>query len=224
MKKINYKVMAIRIAASIIGVFFVGASVGVFQSTALGNDPFSCMNTSISKVIGWDFSVWQLLLNVIIFIPSLLFYRKAIGFGTIFNMVFVGVFADIIRPLMEKYAAPHYNFPIRLFLMIFAVVLICVGVALYVSSDLGMAPYDALAYILQKFTGINFSYFRIATDIICVLLGFFFGLSIGIQFEVVGIGTVITAFGTGPIVRLFQEKIFVPLMKKLGYEPKEQVK
>jgi uncharacterized membrane protein YczE len=221
MKKINIKTYIYRAISVVLAVFLIGGSVGVFQSLSLGNDPFSCMNTSVSEFIGWKFSVWQLLVNAVIFIPTILFYRKAIGFGTVFNMVFCGIFADIVRPLMVQVLENHFFMPIRIILMLIAVILLCLGVGVYASADMGLAPYDALAYILEKYTKINFSYFRIMTDVICVAIGFIFGLKLGIQFEVCGIGTIITAFGTGPIVRFFQNRVGIPLMRKLGYQAKK---
>lgn len=216
----SFKLYAIRIIIVIAAVFFIGAAVGIFQTVALGNDPFSCMNTAVSTFINWKFAYWQLFVNCILFIPTIIWFRNAIGFGTVFNMAFVGIFADIVRPAVQKLTDGILNMPLRIILLTASVIMLCLGVALYIATDTGMAPYDALAYILEKFTGINFSYFRIATDVICVIIGFIFGMKTGIHFQIVGIGTVITAFCTGPIVRFFQNKTAVPLLHKLGYDSK----
>lgn len=213
-KKYSHRILIIRLLATIIGIIFIGISVGIFQSIRWGTDPFTCMNTGISRAIGWKFGIWQLTMNCVVFIPSLLFYRHAIGIGTIINMSCVGLIADLIRPQAEKIIN---NIELKILFLIISVLLLCFGVALYVSANLGIAPYDALSYILEKFTGINFSWMRIITDVSCVIIGFCFGLKTGIQWDIVGIGTIITAFGTGPILRFFQNKITIPLLKKLGY-------
>jgi uncharacterized membrane protein YczE len=44
----------------------------------------------------------------------------------------------------------------------------------------------------------------VSTDFLCVAAG-------GILGATVGIGTVLTAFGTGPIIQFFNEKISIPL-------------
>ena len=61
--------------------------------------------------------------------------------------------------------------------------------------NMGMAAYDALGLIIEeKVSGrIKYQNIRIATDITCILIGVFTG-------SVVGIGTIISAFFTGPLI------------------------
>ena len=205
--------LLVRAVLVIIGTIFIGVAVGIFQSAKLGCDPFSCMNTGVSRRIGWSYSAWQLLVNLVLFIPTLLFFRKAIGFGTVFNMVFVGIFADLSRPFFQMII--NDNIILRFIAMLFSVCLLCFGVSLYVAANMGISPYDALSYILEKYFKLNFSWFRIMTDVLCVTVGVIFGIMGGYLWEIVGVGTVITACGTGPVVRFFDKKIVHPFVIKL---------
>jgi len=81
-----------------------------------------------------------------------------------------------------------------------------VGCSFYVTCNLGMAPYDAISYLVPERTKIPFRWWRIFLDVVCVSVGFACGASIGI-------GTLIMAFGTGPILPLLNQYVAKPLLK-----------
>ena len=91
----NLSACLIRGLAVVIGIFMVGIAVGLFKIAAMGADPFTAMNTGISSRIGMQFGTLQLIVNAIVLVFVFLFKRQFIGFGTIFNMVFVGYTADL---------------------------------------------------------------------------------------------------------------------------------
>ena len=86
--------------------------------------------------------------------------------------------------------------------------MVCFGVALYMFCDLGSAPYDRLGVIIENYSHgkIKFKWARVCLDIFSTVVGFLTG-------SVIGIGTVIIAFFTGPIVRFFREKVIAPRIK-----------
>lgn len=55
-----------------------------------GLDSFTAVNTGISNKLGIGLGVYQLAVNLVIFIFILWLDRKQIGIGTILNMVLVG--------------------------------------------------------------------------------------------------------------------------------------
>ena len=79
------------------------------------------------------------------------------------------------------------------------------GTSLYFVADLGVSSYDAVALtISEKCKRISFQYCRITTDILCVVIGFVFHVT-------VGIGTVITAFMMGPVIQWFNVHLSEPI-------------
>lgn len=71
---------------------FIGVAILSMGTTFLrgGLDPFTAMNTGISNKLGIGLGVYQLAVNLVIFIFILWLDRKQIGIGTILNMVLVG--------------------------------------------------------------------------------------------------------------------------------------
>ena len=112
-------------------------------------------------------------------------------------------------------------------LRIFALLLRCIfaglGVAFYMVAEMGIAPYDSAALILQKWTKgrIPFQFARVITDVVCVLTGIVFCLFAGDDiWMIVGIGTIINAFFNGPLIQFFRTHVTELL---LYGRPQEQI-
>lgn len=196
----------IRALAVVVGIFMVGIAVGLFKLAEMGADPFTAMNTGISSVLSMQFGTLQLFVNAGILVLIFLFKRQFIGFGTIFNMVFVGYTADFMMWLMAKLGITFSTIPVRIAVLAVAALLICVGDALYISADMGMAPYDAAGYVVETLTKgtVQFRIARIILDAICVGIAFFTGSQVGIQWKIIGIGTILLTFCTGPLIQFFR--------------------
>lgn len=206
----------IRGLSVVVGIFMVGIAVGLFKLAEMGADPFTAMNTGISSVLHMQFGTLQLFVNAGILVLIFLFKRKFIGFGTIFNMVFVGYTADFAMWLIAKLGITFAGILVRIAVLAVAALLICVGDALYISADMGMAPYDAAGYVVETLTKgtIPFRIARIILDAICVGIAFFTGIQAGIQWKIIGIGTILLTFCTGPLIQFFRVHWSDPLLEK----------
>lgn len=61
---------------------------------------------------------------------------------------------------------------VRVACLLIAIVIICFGSAFYMTSNLGVSTYDAVALIITNTWMIGkFQYIRIITDVICVIAG-----------------------------------------------------
>ena len=83
--------------------------------------------------------------------------------------------------------------------IIIGILIICVASSFYMTADIGVSTYDAVALIISNTWHIGkFKYVRIVTDVICVILGvmlyFLSGAPVSGIGAVVGAGTIITAF------------------------------
>lgn len=211
------KKTVLKIVLVILANMLIGISIGLFRMSEFGTDPFSCMNLGISSALHMQFGTLQLIVNCIIFILMIFTMRKLIGFGTVCNMVGVGFVADYTVGIMEKISS-EYNMTARIILLVIATVLICFGVAFYMSADMGTAPYDSVGLIIEKYTNgkLQFKYARIISDAVCVIIGLICGFALGIQWQIAGIGTIIMTFFTGPLVQFFRERIAIPIFKRIS--------
>ncbi len=206
------KISIKRIILVFIGVALIGIGSTFLRISGMGTDPFGCMNIGVSGVIGIGYGTYQLIVNIVLLIPLFIFLRKGIGIGTFVNMIGVGYVSDFGVFLLGKIGLTDESIAdsllIRIVFLIVALFIFCMGVAIYMECNLGIAPYDALGEMIPMWmkNKIKFSAARIITDIICVAIGFFTG-------SVVGVATVITAFFTGPVVSMFR-KLVAPGLNK----------
>jgi uncharacterized membrane protein YczE len=172
------------------------------------------MNLGVSGFINMSFGFYQLLINIILIGIALLYVRNYLGIGSIVSMIGIGFIADYFVNIYIYIFGGSLSFTIKFLILALAVIIIGIGFSLYMTSELGVAPYDAIALMILKACNnkIPFAAARVITDVACVLVGFSFGATVGIS-------TVITAFFTGPIVQYFNTHVSEVLLQKVN-EPK----
>lgn len=191
----------------IIGIILIGIGVGVFRIANFGVDPFTCMNLGISQFLKISFGTWQLIINLIILCFVFFIIRGFIGIGTMINMIGVGYIADFVCWVLREQMNVVFSITISVIALILGILLVSFGCALYMNANLGIAPYDCVAYIIEKVSKgkITFSRGRIFSDIVVVCIGIFFGMCSkqGMN-EMIGIGTILNAMLNGPIIQFFK--------------------
>ncbi|MDR2103486.1 MAG: hypothetical protein LBP42_05215 [Treponema sp.] len=176
----------------------MGLGIALMRLAAFGTDPYSCMNIGIGTKTALGFGTWQLILNGLLMALIFLTDRPKIGFGTFFNMFGVGYPADFFLRLFTFIPGVSLWY-VRVIFLPAGIGLLCSGASLYMEASLGLSPYDAVGVIISEKLGKPgwFRWIRILTDLCCVSVGFITG-------SVVGLGTVICAFFTGPLMVLFR--------------------
>ncbi|MBC5664448.1 hypothetical protein H8S07_03995 [Dorea sp. NSJ-36] len=199
-----------RAGMMILGILFIGLCVSFLRLSGFGVDPFSAMNLGISGFIGWSFGTWQLLMNAVILVIVFFQARHCIGAGTIINMIFVGYIADFVCWLAQDVVQIEMSLPLRIIALVLAQLMASMGVALYMVADMGIAPYDSVAIIIEKLTHqkIPFHKARVLSDVVVVIVGIAFAIASGAGiWAVAGIGTVINACFNGPLIQFFKTKL-----------------
>ena len=148
---------------------------------------------------------------------SLLADRHNIGIATFINLFLLGYITQFTYELLQTWL-PDPSMPVRVLCLIVGIVVICFGSALYMTADLGVSTYDAVAIVLSgKWKLGKFQYVRIGCDLVCVVLGVGIFLLTGGEMTqvpaIAGIGTVITAFFMGPLIQFFNVHVAQPLLK-----------
>ena len=203
---------------SLAGVFTCAVSVGIFKIAALGVDPFQSLMSGLDRLIPIPFGTLYVLVNLVLLVFSLLADRRNIGIATFINLFLLGYITQFTYDLLRIWL-PSPSLPIRALCLIVGIVVICFGSSLYMTANLGISTYDAVAVVLSgKWKVGQFQYVRIGCDLVCVLLGAgFFIFSGGTLAQIptiAGVGTVITAFFMGPLIQFFNNHVAKPLLEK----------
>ncbi len=214
-----------RIAMSLMGVIICAISVGVFKLAALGVDPFQSLMSGLDALIPIDFGTLYVIVNVILLSFSLIADRHNIGIATFINMFLLGYITQFTYDMLQK-IFPNPSMIFRFICLFVGIVVICIGSALYMTADLGVSTYDAVAIVISgKWKIGKFKYVRICTDLVCVISGcvlfMFAGNPASRIPQIAGVGTIITAFFMGPLIEFFNEKIARPMLKGSNLTPTE---
>ncbi len=197
-----------RFVSMIIGNIILGLGISIFKFAGMGNDPYTAMIFSVSAFLGIHFPIYQIIFNIVVFILiELTLGRKYIGAGTVVNMFFLGYIVDFFVNLLNTVFEAPTAFTPQLPVMLLGVLVTCFGVSFYQTSDAGVSPYDSVSIIINnRINKIPYFWARIFTDALCVLTTFLTG-------GLLGLGTLVCAFGIGPIVHFFNRTVSEPLLK-----------
>ena len=194
------------------GILFIGICVGAYRLSAFGVDAFTCMNLGISGFLGMSFGAWQLLMNAAILAVVFLKARKCIGAGTIVNMVGVGYLADFICWLFR---GVEMTLPMRIGALALGSVFAGLGVAFYMVAEMGVAPYDSVAIMLENASKgrIPFQRARVLSDVAVVIVGVVFCLLSGGELRLfIVFGTICNGLFYGPLIEFFIRHAAEPIM------------
>ena len=174
----------------VFGLTLFGAGEGLLIVSFAGASPWSVLAQGIS--LNTDISVGVVTFLVSVSVLFLwIFLKQKPGLGTLFNILIIASMIDlciIFVPTPEIY----YN---KILLSIMSVLFVGLGTGFYLVANLGPGPRDGLMTGLQKKTNLPIALVRAFLEILVVSIGWYLG-------GIVGIGTLLFAFGIGPAVAL----------------------
>ncbi len=188
-----------------IGNLFLGLGVAVLRLADFGTDPYSCMNIGVSSHLGLTYGTFQLIMNIILFIPAIIVIPKTFGIGAFVNMVGIGYIADFFIWLWSLFGITveglQEQLVVRILLVLLGIVVFCFGIGLYMACDMGVSPYDAVGLVLEKLSKgkLPFRWMRVVADVLCMIVGYLIGGTFGAI-------TIVVAFFTGPLVSWYRGK------------------
>lgn len=207
-----------RVAMSLIGVVITAISVAFLKFSALGVDSFQTFMAGADYLIPISFGTLYVIVNAVLMIFALVLDRHYIGISTFINLFLLGYIVEFtLHFLTALFPTASLLFRGTMFIIGFA--LLCLGCSLYITADLGVSTYDAIALICaNKWKLCKFKYMRICTDLICLLMGTAMFLLSGHSLQelgtFMGIGTVLTAFCMGPLIDFFHRNVSKPFLGK----------
>ncbi len=209
--------MVKRIGMSLFGVIICAISVGIFKIAALGVDLFRSFMAGLDALVPIKFGTLYVIANAVLLLFALIFDRHYIGIATFINLFLLGYITQFTYEFLQTVIV-NPSMVVRVLCLVVGVVIICFGSAFYMTADLGVSTYDAVALIIvNTWKKGKFQYVRIITDLVCVALGItLFLLAGGAVLQIptiVGIGTIITAFFMGPLIEFFNVHIARPFLR-----------
>ena len=172
------------------GLILFGLGEGLLIVSFTGASPWSVLAQGISLNVNLSIGTITFLISFAVLILWIPLGQKP-GMGTILNALIIALMID----LSIKFIPAPDSFIFRLTLASFAVLLVGIGSGIYLVANLGPGPRDGLMTGLQKKTNFPIAAVRAFLEITVVSIGWYLG-------GIVGVGTLLFAFGVGPAVAL----------------------
>ena len=155
-----------------------------------GVSPWTVLAQGISFQTNLSIGITTFIVSLIVLI---LWYplKQKPGLGTILNIVLISIIIDLSTPVLPY----PKSFLFQIIQSIVAVFLVGLGSGFYLTANLGPGPRDGLMTGLQNLTNQPIALIRTIIEVSAVGIGFYLG-------GIVGIGTLLFAFGIGPMVSL----------------------
>lgn len=180
-----------RATALLVGLSGYGLSMAMMVRSGLGLDPWDVFHQGLALRTGMTIGLASAVVGVAVLLAWIPL-RNRPGVGTVANVIVIAVTVDVALWLLP---APT-SITVRIALMLGAVVLNAFSTVLYIGAGLGPGPRDGLMTGLVVRTGRSVRLVRTTIEVSVLTVGWLLG-------GTVGIGTVVYAFGIGPLVQLF---------------------
>lgn len=184
-----------RLGQLVLGLFLYGVALGFMVRGGIGVAPWDVLALGLAAQSGLGYGVMTVIISVVVlllWIPL----RQRVGLGTVLNALLVGPSADLALLLIPNPASVWIGAP----MFIFGLLLLAFATGLYIAADFGPGPRDGLMTGLVRRTGWAVWLVRTLIEGSLLLIGFLLG-------GPVGVGTVLFAFGVGPLIGWFLPRI-----------------
>ena len=198
-----------KLVVVVIAVIIMGLCLAFLNKAKMGTDPCGIFNLGLASKLGISLGTCQALTNSFMFIFVWLYAKDKIGWGTLANMFLVGYSFDFFTWLIEKFIPADFFAPTltRGLILVPALAVFVVAAAVYIGSDLGTSPYDALPFIIHSKIGKgSFRVVRICWDISMIVMGWMLG-------SIAGLATFIMEFALGPTISWMQHNVIAKFWK-----------
>ena len=187
---LNFKPNIKTLIYLLLGLFLFAIGETLLITANQGVSPWTVLAQGISFQTNLSIGITTFIVSLIVLI---LWYplKQKPGLGTILNIVLISIIIDLTIPILPY----PKSFLFQIIQSIIAVFIVGLGSGFYLTANLGPGPRDGLMTGLQSLTNQPIALIRTIIEVSAVGVGFYLG-------GIVGIGTLLFAFGIGPTVSI----------------------
>ncbi len=164
-----------RFLLLIFGLTVFGIGEAFLVVTSLGNSPWVVLSEGISLNSNLNIGQATFFVSLVVlffWIPL----RQKPGFGTLANIVVIAVAIELGLLMIPEVN----NIFLKLFYVLFGILLVGIGSALYITCGLGTGPRDGLMTGLHYRTGVRVGRVRLGIEVMALTTGALLGGSLGV--------------------------------------------
>lgn len=173
-----------------IGFALFGLSIATMIRSHLGTSPWAVLEVAFSKLTGITPGRMSIIVGFIVLLGALAL-REKIGWGTLGNILFIGLWEDMFLGMIPSV---ENHLLIQSSMLLASIFTMGIATAIYIGVDAGAGPRDSLMLAVHRTTNVSIRLARAMIEIIVVTVGWILGGPLGI-------GTLIFALLIGPSVQ-----------------------
>ena len=180
----------LRLLNLMIGLSFYALGIVSTVKANIGYAPWDVFHVGLANKIGISLGLVSIIVGAAI-VAIVTILKEKFGLGTILNMIFIGLFIDIIFPFIPI----ANNRIIGTVMLISGLFIIAIGSYFYIKSAFGAGPRDNLMVVLARKTKLPAGLCRGIIELLVTLVGWLLG-------GMVGFGTVISVVAIGFCIQI----------------------
>ena len=182
----------LRLLSITTGLFLNAVGIVVTIKANIGYAPWDVFHVGFANKTGLSIGTVSIIVGMMIVIIVVILGEK-LGFGTILNMILIGLFIDLIFlinviPMAESLVT-------GIVMLITGLFIISMGSYFYIKSAFGAGPRDNLMVVLARRTKLPIGLCRGVIELLATIVGWILG-------GMVGIGTVISVIAIGFCIQM----------------------
>ena len=187
---LNFKPKFKTILYLVLGLILFATGETLLITANQGVSPWTVLAQGISFQSNLSIGVTTFIVSIFVLLLWYPLSQKP-GLGTILNIILISIVIDLTIPILPY----PKSFSFQIIQSVVAVFVVGLGCGFYLTANLGPGPRDGLMTGLQNLTNQPIALIRTIIEVSAVGVGFYLG-------GIVGIGTLLFAFGIGPTVSL----------------------
>lgn len=184
-------------------IFFIGISiltlgVSLTVKSDIGAGSYDSINFALSNKLNLSVGVTISLTSLFIVFLAAIVRKSKIKLTTFITSIIIGIFTDFWVDIISYISINEVFMKIVVFLI--GSILVCLGLAIYVSSNLPATPVDDFMLALTEKKGLSLGVSKLSIDVVCIIFAVLLDGPIGI-------GTIILTLLVGPCAQIFNSII-----------------
>ena len=164
-----------RFLILIFGLTLFGIGEAFLVITSLGNSPWVVLSEGISLNSNLNIGQATFFVSVMVLFFWIPLKQKP-GFGTLANIVVISASIELGLLIIPEVK----NLALKVFYVLFGILLVGIGSALYITCGLGTGPRDGLMTGLHYRTGVRVGRVRLGIEVVALTTGALLGGSLGV--------------------------------------------
>lgn len=184
------KIFFARLLSLLIGLFFYASGIVITIKANIGYAPWDVFHVGLANRTGLSIGTISILVGLLI-VTTVTILKEKLGLGTILNMLFIGLFIDIVF----RYIPIAGNPVIGTIMLVTGLFTIAIGSYFYMRSAFGVGPRDNLMVVLARKTRLPVGLCRGVIELLVTIIGWILG-------GMVGFGTVLSVIAIGFCIQI----------------------